>query len=113
MAWLNPMPQTMSSKLYFTLWTSLEVQWLILHAANAWDMGLIPGQGTKIPSCHTAPPKKKKKNSNENFFYIVCLHFPKYPLTAPRIQSTCLSKSIQKKNSLPIFQPNPDINYSV
>ena len=61
MAWLNPMPQTMSSKLYFTLWTSLEVQWLILHAANAWDMGLIPGQGTKIPSCHTAPPKKKKK----------------------------------------------------
>ena len=61
MAWLNPMPQTMSSKLYFTLWTSLEVQWLILHAANACDMGLIPGQGTKIPSCHTATPKKKKK----------------------------------------------------
>ena len=84
MAWLNPMPQTISSKLYFTLWTSLEVQWLILHAANAGGVGLIPSQGTKIPSCHTAPPKKKR-TVKTMFFYIVCLRFPKYPLTAPRI----------------------------
>ena len=35
------------------------VQWLRLHASNAGDTGLIPGQGTKIP--HTAPHAKKKK----------------------------------------------------
>ena len=29
--------------------TSLVVQWLRLHAPNAEGMGLIPGQGTKIP----------------------------------------------------------------
>ena len=29
--------------------TSLVVQWLRLHAANAGSMGLIPSQGTKIP----------------------------------------------------------------
>ena len=29
--------------------TSLMVQWLRLQAANAAGMGLIPGQGTKIP----------------------------------------------------------------
>ena len=29
--------------------TSLEVQWLRLCALNAGGMGLIPGQGTKIP----------------------------------------------------------------
>ena len=67
MAWLNPMPQTMSSKLYFTLWTFLEVQWLILPAANALGMGLIPGQGTKIHSCHTAPPPKKKRIAMKTF----------------------------------------------
>ena len=33
--------------------TSLAVQWLSLWASNAEDMGLIPGQGTKIP--HVAP----------------------------------------------------------
>ena len=30
-------------------WTSLVVQQLRLHASNAGDMGLIPGQGTNIP----------------------------------------------------------------
>ena len=29
--------------------TSLEVQWLGLHASTAGGMGSIPGQGTKIP----------------------------------------------------------------
>ena len=29
--------------------TSLPVQWLRLHASNAWGMSSIPGQGTKIP----------------------------------------------------------------
>ena len=29
--------------------TSVVVQWLRLHAANAGDLGSIPGQGTKIP----------------------------------------------------------------
>ena len=27
---------------------SMVVQWLRLHASNAEDMGLVPGQGTKI-----------------------------------------------------------------
>ena len=27
--------------------TSLAVQWLRLHAPNAGDLGLIPGQGTR------------------------------------------------------------------
>ena len=31
------------------LGTSQVVQWLRLHASNAGGMGLIPGQGTKIP----------------------------------------------------------------
>ena len=31
------------------LGTSQAVQWLRLHASNAGGMGLIPGQGTKIP----------------------------------------------------------------
>ena len=39
---------------------SLAVQWLGLHASAAGDMGLIPGQGTKIP-CLTVWPKRKKK----------------------------------------------------
>ena len=39
--------------------TSLMVQWLRLQAANAGGMGLIPGQGTKIP--HAAPSKIKSK----------------------------------------------------
>ena len=29
--------------------TSLEVQWLRLHASTAGGTGLIPGQGTKTP----------------------------------------------------------------
>ena len=36
------------------------VQWIRLHASNAADAGLIPGQGTKIP--HTLSQKKKKKD---------------------------------------------------
>ena len=46
--------------------TSLVVQWLGLRASTAGGMGLIPGQGTKIPyaGCSTAK-KKKKKNEGE------------------------------------------------
>ena len=40
---------------------SLAVQWLRLHASNAGDTGLTPGQGTKIP--HATWCGKKK------FFY--------------------------------------------
>ena len=40
--------------------TSLAVQWLRLCTSTARDLGLIPGQGTKIPK-----PKKKKSNSRE------------------------------------------------
>ena len=42
--------------------TSLEVQWLKLHASNAGDAGLIPGQGTKLShAANMCRPKKKKK----------------------------------------------------
>ena len=40
--------------------TSLEAQWLRLHASTAGDMGSIPDQGTKVPY---AIQKKKKKKS--------------------------------------------------
>ena len=36
--------------------TSLAVQWLRLGSSSAGDLGLIPGQGTKIP--HAAWPRK-------------------------------------------------------
>ena len=39
--------------------TSLAVQWLRLCVSNAGGVGLIPGQGTKIP--HTAQHSQKKK----------------------------------------------------
>ena len=38
--------------------TSLEVQWLELHASNAGDMGLIPGRGTK--NLHVTQHSQKK-----------------------------------------------------
>ena len=41
------------------LGTSLVVQWLRLHASTAGAMGLIPGQGTKIP--HAAEHSQKIK----------------------------------------------------
>ena len=41
------------------LGTSLVVQWLSLCTSTAGGVGLIPGQGTKIP--HAAWPRQKKK----------------------------------------------------
>ena len=40
---------------------SLAVQWLRFHASNAGVPGLIPGQGTKIPTCPVGQTKNKKK----------------------------------------------------
>ena len=40
--------------------TSLEVQWLRLHASTAGDTGSIPGHGTKIPHAAWCGQKKKK-----------------------------------------------------
>ena len=37
--------------------TSLAVQWLRFHASNAGVPGLIPGQGTKIPTCPVGQTK--------------------------------------------------------
>ena len=45
------------------LGTSLVVQWLRLHTANAGDVGLISGRGTKIPHTCAARPKKKKTSA--------------------------------------------------
>ena len=55
---------TLLLKFSYKTWkgTSLVVQWLRLHAPNAGDMGLIPGQGTKIPQ---APKKKTHTQKNE------------------------------------------------
>ena len=41
--------------------TSLVVQWLRLCVSNARGVGLIPGQGTKIPHAIQCGQKKKKK----------------------------------------------------
>ena len=43
--------------------TSLEVQWLKLHASNAGDTGLIPGWGTKIPYAMQRGQKENKTNN--------------------------------------------------
>ena len=40
--------------------TSLEVQWLRLHAPNAGGTGSNPGRGTKIPHAAWCGQKKKK-----------------------------------------------------
>ena len=45
--------------------TSLEVQWLRLHASTAGFTGLIPDQGSKIPHAMQCGQKKKKKLLNE------------------------------------------------
>ena len=39
--------------------TSLEGQWLRLHAPNVGGAGSIPGQGTKIPQATQQGQKKK------------------------------------------------------
>ena len=41
--------------------TSLVVQWLWLHAANAGGVGSIPGWGTKIPHPMRGVAQKKNK----------------------------------------------------
>ena len=41
--------------------TSQVVQWLRLCASTAGVTGSIPGQGNKIPPCHSTKKKKKKK----------------------------------------------------
>ena len=46
--------------LSLNLGTTLEVQWLRLHASTAGGAGSIPGQGTKIT--HAARHSQKKKN---------------------------------------------------
>ena len=39
------------------------VQWLRLHAPNAGGMGLIPGQGTKIPHAAWRSQRGEKKRT--------------------------------------------------
>lgn len=41
--------QTQEAKKVYPRETSLVVQWLRLHSSSAWDMGSIPGHGTKTP----------------------------------------------------------------
>ena len=43
-------------EIYEKIQTSLVGQWLILHFANAGEVGSIPGQGPKIPHA-TAQPR--------------------------------------------------------
>ena len=44
--------------------TSLVVQWLRLHAANAAGTGLIPDQGAKTPPAACLKDLKKKKEAS-------------------------------------------------
>ena len=43
---------------------SLAVQWLGLHASTVGGLGLIPGQGTKIPQAVQQGKRKKKKSGH-------------------------------------------------
>ena len=45
--------------------TSLEVQWLRLHASNAGGAGSIFGRGTKIPHVSGCSQKVKKKEKKK------------------------------------------------
>ena len=54
------------SKLQKTSRDFLAVQWLRLHTSTAGGVGLIPGQGTKIP--HATQPSKTKQNSGLQSF---------------------------------------------
>ena len=49
------------------------VQWLRLHASDAGDVGLIPGQGTKIPHAMGRGQKEKKIRvpSKQNIFFFL------------------------------------------
>ena len=49
--------------------TSLVVQWLRLYASNAGGMGLIPGQGPKIPLV-TWHGQGEKKRMNVIHWYV-------------------------------------------
>lgn len=40
-------------------WTFLAVQWLRLCSSTAEGVGMIPGQGTKVP--HAVQPAKKRE----------------------------------------------------
>ena len=42
------------------------VQWVRLHASNAGGVGLIPGQGTKIPQAVGHNQKYNNKNFKNN-----------------------------------------------
>ena len=53
--------------------TSLAVQWLRLHISTAGDMGLIPGEGTRIPQATWHGQKKKKKTQWTHIHCIVVL----------------------------------------
>ena len=46
--------------------TSLAIQWLRLRASNAEIVGLIPGQGTKIPQAMHWGQKNQTKQTNMN-----------------------------------------------
>ena len=46
--------------------TSLVFQWLKLCASNAGGVGLIPGQGTKIPHASWQKKNKNKKTQNRS-----------------------------------------------
>ena len=60
---------------------SLAVQWLRLPASNAGDVGLIPGQGTKIPHAEQHSQKKKKERKNQKSVSrlptLIACHLPK------------------------------------
>ena len=48
LAFLTSEGERVGSELLSDLRTSLVVQWLRHHAPNAGDVGLIPGQGTRV-----------------------------------------------------------------
>ena len=55
----------LSKKLIYR--TSLVIQWLRLHTSSVAVMGLIHGEGTKIPQAiqyGQSPPTKKEKKTN-------------------------------------------------
>ena len=67
--------------------TSLAVQWLRLHAANAGGVGLIPGRGPKIPHAALCGQKILKKQTAIHVIPLTAIFGDCFP---PERKPTCL-----------------------
>ena len=61
------------------LWSSLEVQWLVLYASTAGDEGSVPGQGTKILHAMLCGKKREREKEKTKKWVPLCIPVNHYP----------------------------------